>query len=88
MTIGTVCVARCRTPLPLPEAITGAHLAPVGTEADWATVAGRVSVSSRLTSSANHLIGLEEERRGNGQAEHLGRLEVDDQLELHRLLHG
>ena len=38
--------------------------------------------------SANHLVRLEEEGRGNREAERLGRLEVDDQLELRRLLHG
>src|SRR5207253_9102801 len=36
----------------------------------------------------DHLIRLEEERRGDGEAERLGGLEVDDELELHRLLHG
>src|SRR6516165_10305212 len=81
---------RRRRPAPPPPryAITGAHLATVGTEADWATVAVRVSVSSWLTSSPDHLIGLEEERRGDGQAQCLSRLEVDDQLERHGLLHG
>ena len=71
---------RRRRPAPTPPryAITGAHLAPVGTEVDGATVAVRVSVSSWLTSSPDHLIGLEEERRGDGQAEGLGGLQVDD----------
>jgi hypothetical protein len=36
---------------------------------------------------ADHLVGLEEERRGNGAAEGLGGLEVDDQLERRGLLH-
>src|SRR2546426_6002485 len=44
--------------------------------------------SSWLTSSANHLIRLEEQRRRNGEPEGLRGLEVQDQLELHRLLHG
>jgi hypothetical protein len=38
-------------------------------------------------SSAEHLIRLEEERWGDDQAEHLRRLEVDDQLEGGGLLH-
>src|SRR5437763_599070 len=41
----------------------------------------------RRRGSANHLICLEEDGWGNGEAEGLGCLEVDDQLELHRLLH-
>src|SRR5215831_4979018 len=41
----------------------------------------------KLAGSANHLVRLEQQRRGDGQAEGLGCLEVDDQLELHRLLH-
>ena len=36
----------------------------------------------------DHLIRLEEERRGDREAERLGRLEVDDQLERSRPLHG
>ena len=40
------------------------------------------------TRSSDHLVGLEEECWGNRQAESLGGLEVDDQLELERLLHG
>src|SRR6516162_9905135 len=42
----------------------------------------------KLTSSPDYLIGLEEERRGDGQAQFLRGLQVDDQLELHGLLHG
>jgi hypothetical protein len=38
--------------------------------------------------SANHLGCLEEERRRNRQAQRLGGLEVNDQLELRGLLHG
>src|SRR5438105_4175308 len=45
-------------------------------------------LSSWLTRSANYLICLEEERRGNSESEGLGRLQVEDQLEFHRLLHG
>jgi hypothetical protein len=37
--------------------------------------------------SADHLVGLEEQRRGNGQAKHFRGLEVDDQLEFGGLLH-
>src|SRR5882724_13608393 len=37
--------------------------------------------------SADHLIRLEEERRGNREPERLSGLEIDDQLELRRLLH-
>src|SRR5207245_1440358 len=36
---------------------------------------------------SDHLIRLEEDMWGNRQPERLGSLEVDDQLELHRLLH-
>ena len=36
----------------------------------------------------DHLIGQEEQRGGYRQPERLGGLEVDDQLELQRLLHG
>ena len=43
--------------------------------------------SSWLTSSADHLIRLEEERRGHRQAKFLRGFEVDDQLELHGLLY-
>ena len=38
--------------------------------------------------SANHLVGLKQERRGNGQAQGFRGLEVDDQLELHGPLNG
>src|SRR5437870_3182989 len=44
--------------------------------------------SSWLTSSANHLVRLEEHRRGNGAAKGLGSLQVDDQLKFRGLLHG
>ena len=37
---------------------------------------------------ADHLVGLEEQGRGNAQAQFLRGLEVDDQLKLHGLLHG
>ncbi len=36
----------------------------------------------------DHLVRLEEEGRGNGEAQGLGRLLVDHQLESRRLLHG
>jgi hypothetical protein len=35
-----------------------------------------------------HLVGLEEEGRGNREPERLGGLEIDDQLEFHGLLYG
>src|ERR671925_612080 len=38
--------------------------------------------------SAEHFIGVEEEGWGNRQAQGLGGLEVNDQLELCRLFHG
>src|SRR5882724_10745435 len=44
--------------------------------------------SSWLTNSAYHLVRLEEQGRRKRQAEGTGGLEVDDQLELHGLLHG
>src|SRR6476619_582649 len=37
--------------------------------------------------SANHLIRLEEERRGDEQAESFGGLQIDDQLEFRGLRH-
>jgi DDE_Tnp_1-associated len=40
------------------------------------------------SSSANHLVRLKQDGGGNGEAEGLGRLQVDDQLKLHRLLDG
>jgi hypothetical protein len=40
-----------------------------------------------LCGSAAHLVRLEEERWRDGQAEGLGRLQVDDPLEPHDLLH-
>jgi hypothetical protein len=43
--------------------------------------------SSWLTSSPDHLIGLEEEGRGDGEAKGLGGLEVNDQFELMGALH-
>jgi len=36
----------------------------------------------------DHLVRLEEERRGNREAEGLGDLEVDDQFQLHEPLNG
>src|SRR6266568_2553420 len=43
--------------------------------------------SSWLTSSPDYFVGLKENARRNGEAEGLGGLQIDDQLELHRLLH-
>jgi hypothetical protein len=40
------------------------------------------------TGLSDHLGGLEEERRRDGEAQGLGGLEVDDQLELAGLLDG
>jgi hypothetical protein len=44
--------------------------------------------SVRRHGSADDLAGLEEEGWWNGQPKGLGRLQVDDQFELHGLLHG
>src|SRR5262245_42436942 len=44
--------------------------------------------SSWLTNSADHLVRLVEEQRRQREAEDLGSLEVDDELEFCRLLHG
>ena len=38
--------------------------------------------------SPDHFIRLKQERRGDGEAERLGGLEVDDEFEFHGLLHG
>lgn len=40
------------------------------------------------TESLDDLVGLEEDRRNQGEAEGLSGFEVDAQLELRRLLHG
>jgi hypothetical protein len=37
--------------------------------------------------SSDHLVGLEEERRGNSEARGLGGLQVKDRLECGRLFH-
>jgi hypothetical protein len=58
----------------------------VGSEADYANVAVRASFAW-LISSADHLVRLEEEGRWDGESQGFGSLEVDDQLELHGLLH-
>src|SRR5215813_14130804 len=42
----------------------------------------------KLAGLPDHLVRLEEERRGDREAEGLGGLQVDDKLELHGLLHG
>src|SRR2546422_9416411 len=39
------------------------------------------------TSLLDHLVRLEEERRGDREPERLGGLQIDDQLELHSPLH-
>jgi hypothetical protein len=60
----------------------GTNLATVGRKPDRAYIA-RIS----RCGSANHLVRLEEHGRRNGEAERLGGLEVDHQLELRGLLH-
>src|SRR5262249_58969041 len=44
--------------------------------------------SSWLTSSANHLVRLEEEGGGNREAERLGGLQVNNKVEFRGPLHG
>ena len=39
---------------------------------------------AEFTQLFDHLVGLEEERRGNREPERLGGLEVDDEFELRR----
>ena len=39
------------------------------------------------TSLLDHLVRLEEKRRGDREPERLGGLEIDNQLEFHGLLH-
>src|SRR6267378_525419 len=58
---------------------------PISILGGWPTVSGRFLAPKR--GLANHLIRLEEERRGHGQVERLGGLEVDDELELCGLLY-
>ena len=41
-----------------------------------------------MARSSHHLIGLEEQRRGEREPEGLSRLEVDDEPDLDRRLHG
>jgi hypothetical protein len=41
----------------------------------------RANVAVQASVLTDHLIGLEEQRRGNGEAKRVGGLEVDDQLE-------
>jgi hypothetical protein len=54
----------------------------------WDTDVRRISRCLRkLAGLPDDLIGLEEERRGDGEAEDLSGLEIDDQLELRGLLH-
>src|SRR3972149_5120560 len=45
-------------------------------------------IGSPIRRSFDHLVGPDEDRLRNGEAEGLRRLEVDHQLELRRLLHG
>src|SRR5712692_3896223 len=58
--------------------------APVGLWIGCPPSTPRTSHSSRLL---DHLVRLEEERRGDREAERLGGLEIDDELELHRPFH-
>jgi len=63
----------------------GAHLAKMGSEADPFQPA--MQTSGPLAHSADHLVRLEEDDRGDGEPEGLGGLEVDDQLKFRGLLH-
>src|SRR5262252_9457197 len=55
---------------------------------DWAMCCRAASAGdARCRGSPDQLIGLEEERLGDRDPERVRSLEVDDQLELHGLLH-
>jgi hypothetical protein len=56
----------------------------------WGTPCDTYPATSQLLcqSLLEHLVRLKEERRGDGEAEGLGRLEVDDQLARGGLLDG
>src|SRR5207245_2024615 len=64
-----------------------ANLSNVGSETTGPT-SPCVRQSSRLISSADHLICQEEQGGGHRHPERLGRLEVNDQFEFRGLLHG
>src|SRR6266852_1434877 len=56
--------------------------------APWPLSAGRTKIRHGESLLVDHLVRAGEDRRRDGEAQCLCRLQVDDQLELRRLLHG
>src|SRR5438128_12555405 len=69
---------------PIRATLIGCALATSGT----ASVPSSVHRGTLAGPSPDNLVRSDQERLGNGQAEGLGRFEVDHQLKFCRLLHG
>jgi len=70
------------------ESIASARSAAAGSSTpEYDDIATSISADSRRR-SFDDLVGTGQHRLGNRQPERLGSFEIDDQLELRRLLHG